>query len=154
MAEFNLTFLFISQTITLVIWSIFSPPQPTSLPTGSGEMQVFCSFPLGPFIASMAFNMILLLVCAGFAVKARNLPDNFNECRFISFCALSTVILWMAFGASYFMTISIYRVLFLALMIFINGLIMHGGLFLPKLYVVYFVQRQKTIEPFNKMETH
>jgi predicted membrane channel-forming protein YqfA (hemolysin III family) len=97
----------------------------------------------------MSINLILLLVSAVFAIKARNLPDNFNECRFISYCALSTSLLWLAFLCSYFTTFTIYRALFLALIVFSNGVIMHGGLFLPKLYAVYFVQK-KEVEPAEK----
>ncbi|ELU05725.1 hypothetical protein CAPTEDRAFT_141798, partial [Capitella teleta] len=141
-SQMMLTAIFVAaQAVTISVWSVKNPPKPVAISTGSGNREIFCNFPFGPFVTCMSLNLLLLLVSAVFAVKARNLPDNFNECRFISFCTLSTILLWVAFLTSYFTTLTVFRALFLALMVFSNGCIMHGGLFLPKLYAVYFVKK-------------
>lgn len=125
----------------VIVWLLFSPPVEDEVVTGPGQIELVCCFPYGPFISSMCINVILIAICSVFAFKTRKLPDNFNESRFLSFVAFSTVILWLAFIPGYFLTVTVYKALFLALMLCANGFIFLGGLFIPKIFAIYFVDK-------------
>uniref|UniRef100_A0A1I8FPW2 G_PROTEIN_RECEP_F3_4 domain-containing protein n=1 Tax=Macrostomum lignano TaxID=282301 RepID=A0A1I8FPW2_9PLAT len=44
----------------------------------------------------------VLLLCTLYAFKTRNIPENFNEAKYIAFTMYSTCIVWLAFIAIYF----------------------------------------------------
>ena len=128
------------QLVIVLVWAVFEPPSAEKVMAMPGQQDILCVFPTGPFVTSLAFNLTLLVVCAVFALLNRKLPENFNESKFIIICVYSTVVLWLAFIPAYFLIMSIYRILFLSLVLIINGLMIMGGLFLPKVYAVYFVK--------------
>jgi len=47
----------------------------------------------------MSFGVDLLLIgmCTLYAFKTRNLPENFNEAKFIGFTMYTTCVIWIAF---------------------------------------------------------
>jgi len=45
----------------------------------------------------LAYNMLLVVVCPVYAVKARHVPKNFNETRSVAFTRNTTCIVWLAF---------------------------------------------------------
>ena len=89
----------------------------------------------------LAYNLLLVILCTVYAVKTRKLPDNFNESRFISMCAYTTLIIWLAFIPTYFTTSRAnYKVLLLSLALILNDSIMLAFLYLPKVYAVKYVE--------------
>lgn len=89
----------------------------------------------------LSYNVLLVILCTFYAVRTRRLPDNFNESRFISFCAYTTVIMWMAFIPTYFASAtSKQQVIILSTALLINASVMLLCLFVPKLYALYFVE--------------
>lgn len=94
------------------------------------------------FIASVSFNLLLMVVCAVHCFKTRNLPANFNEAKFIMFSIYSTVLLWLWFLPTYLSTTDMVgKVLCIAAALLVNVLSSLVFLFLPKLYCVYFVPK-------------
>ena len=51
---------------------------------------------------SLFYNMFLIVLCTVYAFKTRNIPQNFNEAKYIAFAMYSTCIVWSAFIPIYF----------------------------------------------------
>jgi len=50
----------------------------------------------GMFI-SFGLDLLLIAMCTLYAFKTRNLPENFNEAKFIGFTMYTTCVIWIAF---------------------------------------------------------
>ena len=55
-------------------------------------------------VMSLMYNMLLIALCTVYAFKTRNIPENFNEAKYIAFTMYSTCIVWCAFVPIYFGT--------------------------------------------------
>uniref|UniRef100_A0A1I8JPD4 G_PROTEIN_RECEP_F3_4 domain-containing protein n=1 Tax=Macrostomum lignano TaxID=282301 RepID=A0A1I8JPD4_9PLAT len=53
--------------------------------------------------------LILIVLCTLYAFKTRNIPENFNEAKYIAFTMYSTCIVWLAFIAIYFGSLRNFR---------------------------------------------
>ena len=51
---------------------------------------------MGMFI-SFGLDLLLIAMCTLYAFKTRNLPENFNEAKFIGFTMYTTCVIWIAF---------------------------------------------------------
>jgi hypothetical protein len=54
------------------------------------------------FLTCIVYNLLVMVLCAGHAIKTRNLPANFNEAKFITFSVYTTILLWLSFFPTYF----------------------------------------------------
>uniref|UniRef100_A0A1I8IN37 G_PROTEIN_RECEP_F3_4 domain-containing protein n=1 Tax=Macrostomum lignano TaxID=282301 RepID=A0A1I8IN37_9PLAT len=61
-------------------------------------------------VVSLLYNMILIVLCTLYAFKTRNIPENFNEAKYIAFTMYSTCIVWLAFIAIYFGSLRNFRI--------------------------------------------
>ena len=50
----------------------------------------------------LVFDGLLVVLCTLYAVKTRNVPENFNEAKFIGFAMYTTCVIWLAFVPIYF----------------------------------------------------
>ena len=48
------------------------------------------------------FIAILVMLCTNYAIKTRNLPENFNEAKYIGFAMYATLLTGIAFALVYF----------------------------------------------------
>ncbi|XP_064629029.1 metabotropic glutamate receptor 3-like [Lineus longissimus] len=130
------------QIILTVVSAILETPQPTKYMPNETKpyVELGCTLPRWGLIASLGYNVCLVLACTFYAVKARKVPQNFNETRFISFNVYTTLILWLAFIPTYFTASSEFsKVLFLIVAIIVNSYVVLILLFVPKLYAVFYV---------------
>jgi len=51
---------------------------------------------IGMFM-SFGLDLLLIAMCTLYAFKTRNLPENFNEAKFIGFTMYTTCVIWIAF---------------------------------------------------------
>ncbi len=63
---------------------------------------VHCPMNVHVILPTFAFVALLVLMCTLYAFKTRNLPNNFNEAKFIGFAMYVTCITWVAFALMYF----------------------------------------------------
>ena len=93
---------------------------------------------------TLGYNFLLLVITTYFAFRTRNVPQNFNEAKFISFTMYTLCVLWLAFIPIYFATTSvlgtIYQTGSLMLVIILNAFVTLCILFLPKLHLLFFVK--------------
>ncbi len=87
-------------------------------------------------IASLAPNMLLIIMCTFYAIKTRNLPENFNEAKFIGFCMYTTCIIWVGFLAVYFT--SDLKAITACVSIDLSATVALVLLFVPRVYIMLF----------------
>jgi hypothetical protein len=85
---------------------------------------------LGP----VGYDLFLVSLCTLYAVRTRNLPENFNEAKFIGFSMYVTCVIWTAFIPLYFG--SDFKVITLCLSISLSATVILLFLFIPKVYII------------------
>ncbi|KAI1298763.1 Metabotropic glutamate receptor 5 [Halotydeus destructor] len=101
------------------------------------QVKLICNTtPLG-ILAPLGFDFFLILMCTVYAVKTRNVPENFNEAKFIGFSMYTTLVIWIAFVPIYFGS-PYHKVLTMCLSISLSAIVALVLLFFPKLYIMIF----------------
>ncbi|XP_038071188.1 metabotropic glutamate receptor 4-like [Patiria miniata] len=77
------------QVIISTVASVLNPTKPSVPPRSPWEL--YCPFTYNILVSSF-YNLVLVLLCCYFAFKARKVPDNYNESRFISISVYSMVL--------------------------------------------------------------
>ncbi|CAH8458728.1 unnamed protein product [Heterobilharzia americana] len=121
------------------IWFGFDSPDTRIDEIRPGYLVLRCAMKDKSFLISLAYNMILIIVCTAYAIKTRQIPENFNESKFIGFTMYTTCIIWLAFLPMYYATISNHQIQITTLCISVNlsASVMLCCLFFPKLYIIY-----------------
>ncbi|CAH1972944.1 unnamed protein product [Acanthoscelides obtectus] len=84
----------------------------------------------------LTFDFFLILLCTVYAVKTRNVPENFNEAKFIGFAMYTTCVIWIAFVPIYFGSDS--KVITMCMCVTLSATVTWVFLFVPKLYIIIF----------------
>jgi len=95
-----ITGIIISAEITMVSIStiVYSVADTTQVHPAVNVTQLTCreNPHMGMFI-SFGLDLLLIAMCTLYAFKTRNLPENFNEAKFIGFTMYTTCVIWIAF---------------------------------------------------------
>lgn len=89
-----------------------------------------------PPTAPLGFDFFLIAMCTLYAFKTRNVPENFNEAKFIGFTMYTTLVIWVAFVVIYFS--SEHKVTTMSLCISFSALFALFLLFFPRCYIIIF----------------
>lgn len=84
----------------------------------------------------LGFDFFLIAMCTLYAFKTRNVPENFNEAKFIGFTMYTTLVIWIAFIAIYLS--SDHKIITLSLCISFSALFALFLLFFPRCYILIF----------------
>lgn len=85
-------------------------------------------------LAPLMFDFFLIMLCTLYAVKTRNVPENFNEAKFIGFAMYTACVIWIAFVPIYFR--SDLKVVTMCMCVTLSAWVVWVFLFLPKLYII------------------
>ncbi|XP_054163269.1 metabotropic glutamate receptor 1-like [Oppia nitens] len=101
------------------------------------QVQLICNTtPLG-IVAPLGFDFFLIAMCTVYAIKTRNVPENFNEAKFIGFTMYTTLVIWIAFVPIYFNSnINQFKVITLCMCISFSAIVALLLLFVPKIYIM------------------
>ncbi|XP_072046435.1 metabotropic glutamate receptor 3-like [Amphiura filiformis] len=101
-------------------------------------LTLYCQLGTG-FAVSTTYNIILILLCCFYAFKARKVPDNYNESRFIAISVYSTLIVCLAAIPVYSTAADIAQMVgtFSVVSLF-NVYLTLICLYLPKFYAIQF----------------
>lgn len=63
---------------------------------------IVCKESATTIISPLAFIFLLIIMCTYYAFKTRNVPENFNETKFVGFAIYTTCVIWIAFFPIYY----------------------------------------------------
>lgn len=151
----NLGLHFSFQVVICLVTTFNTPPElQLRMPMVTTKLvELLCYMPIEGVLPPLVFNLMVILVCSLLAFKARGLPSNFNESRYIFLCVCATVFLWFAFLPAYFTSFyATQRASSMALALILNAYVVLVCLFVPKVYAVFYVEEDKlklTLGPGN-----
>ncbi|XP_069186198.1 uncharacterized protein [Procambarus clarkii] len=115
------------------------------------EVKLVCNTSPRGIIAPMGWDFFLIAMCTVYAIKTRNLPENFNEAKFIGFSMYTTCVIWMAWVPIYFG--SDHKIICMSMCTSLSALVTLVLLFFPKLYIILFRPEKNDRSAFKTATT-
>ncbi len=102
-------------------------------------LELYCAFGY-EFLVPCTYNLALIVACCFYAFKTRQVPDNYNESKFIAVSVYSTLVVCLAALPVYFTAVAaLQKVATLCAALLLNVYLTLVCLYLPKLYAVRFL---------------
>ncbi|KAK8775608.1 hypothetical protein V5799_031046 [Amblyomma americanum] len=136
-AQVVITWLLISVEAAIIgAMVVLEPPDFMFAYPALDRVKLICNTTTLGIIAPLGFDFFLIAMCTVYAVKTRNVPENFNEAKFIGFTMYTTLVIWAAFVPIYFG--SKHKVITLCLCISFSAEVALVLLFMPRVYIILF----------------
>ncbi|XP_078518774.1 extracellular calcium-sensing receptor-like [Lissotriton helveticus] len=138
-----------------VIWLMTSPPFP-ELNNSAVNWKIEAACNEGSilmFYCTLVFLGFLACISFGIAFLARNLPDTFNEAKYITFSMLVFVSVWLSFIPAYFSTKGKYLIAVEIFAILSSGTGLLFCMFAPKVYIIFLRPEMNTRDFLMKAST-
>ncbi|KAF2361120.1 GPCR family 3 C-terminal protein [Trinorchestia longiramus] len=133
-AQVVITLILISVELVIIITMFVLEPPGTVQLQNRGRVTLECNKTTLSITAPLAWDFCLVMMCTLYAVKTRNLPENFNEAKFIGFSMYTTCVIWLAWVSIYFG--SDHKMICMSVCTSLSALVTLVLLFLPKLYII------------------
>ncbi|XP_061169188.1 metabotropic glutamate receptor 5-like [Saccostrea echinata] len=112
------------------------------------RVRLICNTTTMGIAVPFGFDLMLIFMCTLYAIKTRNLPENFNEAKFIGFIMYTTCVIWLGFFAIYFYLESGTMVFAVSIAISGSATVALVLLFIPKIYVIVCAPEKNTRSAF------
>ncbi|XP_067125897.1 metabotropic glutamate receptor 1-like isoform X1 [Centruroides vittatus] len=137
MAQVVITWLLIFVEVSIITAMLIFEPADSMLAYPSlDRVRLICNTTTLGIIAPLGFDFFLIAMCTVYAIKTRNVPENFNEAKFIGFTMYTTLVIWLAFIPIYFGSAS--KVITMCLSVSFSAIVALVLLFCPKVYIILF----------------
>jgi hypothetical protein len=131
-------------------WFVFRSPKVTVSNYSENQRIISCSTSDDTLlVVVLVYILVLALVCTYFAYRARTLPENFNEAKFIGFAMFSFCVFWTGFLPAFYSSTGSNRT-------FVNCLAVLGSaygvlciMYFPKVRIIVLHPNQNTTEVFR-----
>ena len=142
----NLAFLCL-----LALWIFLDPPRRNKVIRVDEYIFLVCkpfdtNVGLALFIAVCAYTLIVAFLCTYYAFKARGIPENFNETKYIGFSMYILLLSSLAYYPVLFAFESWYVTIVSCTTTLVTSFGMLGCMFGPRIYILFFQSQQNTIE--------
>ncbi|WAR06850.1 GRM5-like protein [Mya arenaria] len=111
------------------------------------RVKLICNTTTMGIIVPLGFDLVLIAMCTLYAIKTRNLPENFNEAKFIGFSMYTTCVIWLGFMAIYFG--SERKVITMSVSVSLSAYVALVLLFFPKAYIIIWAPEKNTRSAFT-----
>lgn len=98
------------------------------------RVKLICNTTSRGVIVPLGFDAVLICLCTIYAIRTRNLPENFNEAKFIGFTMYTTCVVWIGFVSIYFGSDN--KVTAMCIAMSLSAYVALVLLFLPKVYII------------------
>ncbi|XP_029838725.4 metabotropic glutamate receptor 1 [Ixodes scapularis] len=129
--------LILGQAIVSGTMLAIEPPGAQDFFAAPNQVSLICNTSELANFLGLSYDFLLILLCTVWAVKTRNVPENFNEAKMIGFAMYATVVIWIAYLAVYCGS-ERNRELSLCLAMNVSSFMVLMFLFIPKIYIVLF----------------
>lgn len=133
-AQVVITSLLIGIEVSISICMIYKQPSNYTYNYHHLKTVLECNTTPEGILTPLAFDFFLIILCTLYALKTRNVPENFNEAKFIGFAMYTTCVIWIAFIPIYFGSDS--KVITMSICVTLSAIVTWVFLFLPKLYII------------------
>ena len=135
----------------LALWIFLDPPRRNKVIRVDEYIFLVCkpfdtNVGLALFIAVCAYTLIVAFLCTYYAFKARGIPENFNETKYIGFSMYILLLSSLAYYPVLFAFESWYVTIVSCTTTLVTSFGMLGCMFGPRIYILFFQSEQNTIE--------
>ena len=138
--------LIIIQCAISGIWVVIVPPA-TKYTYSENTVELTCaeSSSYRNIIVALAYNGILLITSTIYALRGRNIPDNYNEAKYINGTLIITCIIWIVYIPTTIATVpqgAVFQIGSHVMAIILSATTILAALFFPKVYQIFFAKAQ------------
>lgn len=135
LSQVMLAFLLIAIESFIAISMLFIEPPETELQFPNEKLNLLvCKESSSTILSPLAFIFVLIIMCTCYAFKTRNVPENFNETKFVGFAIYTTCVIWIAFFPIYYG--SEMQIITKCLCISLSSIMTLIFMFFPKIYII------------------
>lgn len=135
LSQVILAFLLISIESIIAIGMLIVEPPETELQFPREQQNLLeCKESSKIILSPLAFIFFLIIMCTFYAFKTRNVPENFNETKFVGFAIYTTCVIWIAFFPIYYG--SEMQIVTKCLCISLSSIMTLIFMFFPKIYII------------------
>lgn len=135
MSQVFLALFLISIESFIAIGTLFIEPAETEIKYPRNTLNLLvCKESSTTILSPLAFIFLLIFMCTCYAFKTRNVPENFNETKFVGFAIYTTCVIWIAFFPIYYG--SEMQIITKCLCISLSSIMTLIFMFFPKIYII------------------
>lgn len=133
-SQLCITLFLIGVEVSVSVWMLLQQPPGIADTYKRTKTIRECNTTAQGITVPLTYIFFLILLCTLYALKTRNVPENFNEAKFIGFAMYTTCVIWIAFFSIYFGSDA--KVITFCISIILSAVVTWVFLFVPKLYII------------------